>query len=187
MQVPIEIAFHNMDPSPAIEARVREKVAELEKRHEHMTNCRVVIESPHRRGRKGKLYEVKIDISVPGKEIVVSRAGPKNHAHEDVYVAIRDSFNAARRRLEEHTRTRRGEVKSHESPTHGRVAKLLVEEGYGFIETPDGQEVYFHRNSVLNNAFESLKIGGEVRYAEEMGDKGTQASTVVPIGKHHLT
>lgn len=188
MQVPAEISFHNMDASPAIEARVREKIAELEERfHDRMTACRVVVEAPHRHGHKGKLYAVKIDISVPGKEIVISRAGPKNHAHEDVYVAIRDAFSAARRRLEDHTRTRRGKVKVHEVPPHGRVAKLFDHEGYGFIETPDGQEVYFHRNSVLNDGFGALQVGDEVRFSDEMGDKGLQASTVVPVGKHHIS
>jgi cold shock CspA family protein len=72
----------------------------------------------------------------------------------------------------------RGDVKRDIAPERGRVAKLIAEENYGFIESPDGREIYFHRNSVLDGAFDRLKVGAEVRFVEEDGDKGPQASTV---------
>jgi ribosomal subunit interface protein len=183
MQIPVQVTFRNMDPSEAVEANVREKAEKLERYFDRVVSCRVVVESPHRRHHKGKLYNVRIDIGVPGKEIVVNHAGPKNHAHEDIYVAVRDAFNAATRRLEDHARKIRDEV-----PPHGKVVRLFPYEGYGFVEMSDGREIYFHRNSVTNNGFDQIEVGQEVRVAVAEGEsaEGPQASTVTPIGKHHL-
>jgi ribosomal subunit interface protein len=113
MPFPLEISFRNMDPSAAVEARIREKAAKLERFHDRIVNCTVVVEAPHRHHHKGKLYSVRIDVSVPGADLVVDRAKPLDHSHEDVYVAVRDAFNAAARRLEDHTRRMRGHVKNH--------------------------------------------------------------------------
>jgi ribosomal subunit interface protein len=112
MQIPLQISFNNMDPSPAIEARIRKKAEKLEQFHDRIVGCRVVVEAPHRHQRHGKLYAVHIDLSVPGKDIFVGRAGPHDQAHEDVYVAIRDAFDAAGRQLQDHARRMRGEVKA---------------------------------------------------------------------------
>ena len=97
MDFPLDISFRNMDPSPAVEARIREKAAKLERLYNRIVGCTVVVEAPHRHQHKGKLYNVHIDISVPGKDLVVDRAKPQDHAHEDVYLAVRDAFNAADR------------------------------------------------------------------------------------------
>jgi len=75
-------------------------------------------------------------------------------------------------------------VKAHATPPHGRVIRLFPDQGYGFIAAPDGRELYFHRNSVLSGGFEKLEVGSEVSYAEEEGEKGPQASTVKPVGRH---
>ena len=186
LQIPLQITFQGMVPSPAIEARIREKAAKLEQFHNRIIGCKVVIEAPHRHHHMGKLYNVRIDISVPGKDVFVGHSGPLNHAHEDVYVAIRDAFNAAGRQLEDHVRRMRGDVKTHTASQHGKVVRLL--EDYGFANTPDGQEVYFHKNSVTDDAFDTLKVGSEVRLviAGTEGVEGPQASTVIPIGKHHI-
>jgi cold shock CspA family protein len=115
----------------------------------------------------------------------VTRSGPKDHAHEDVYVAIRDAFDAAVRRLEDHVRERRGKVKTHEEPLHGTVRMVDPAGGFGFIETPQG-EVYFHRNSVVEGDFARLEPGAEVRLevAERESAEGWQATTVRPTGRH---
>lgn len=113
MQIPLQITFRNMDPSPAVEERIRKKAAKLERFHDRIIGCTVVVEAPHRHQHKGKLYSVRVDISVPGTDVVVDRAKPADHAHEDVYVAIRDAFDAAVRRLEDQTRKMRGDVKTH--------------------------------------------------------------------------
>ncbi len=188
MQIPLEITFRHMAPSAAVEANIRERAAKLERYFDRIIGCRVVVEAPHRHHQKGKLYSISINISVPGKELVVNNKRSKNHAHEDVYVAVRDSFNAAARKLEDHSRKVRGAVKAHEAPLHGRVARLFPYEGYGFIEMADGQEVYFHRNAVINGDFDALAVGTEVRVAvaEGEGANGPQASSVTAIGKHHI-
>ena len=180
MQQPVEIHFRGMDRSAAIEARVREKAAWLETFHDRIGSCRVVVEAPHRHHHKGQLYTVRVDVTVPGAEVVVDRAPAEDHAHEDVYVAIRDAFDAARRRLEDQARRRRGEVKAHATAPSGTVSELYAKAGYGRIDTGDGRSVYFHRNSVLDGGFDALKVGARVRYVEEPGAEGPQASTVYP-------
>lgn len=180
MQLPIQISFRHMEPSLAVEDRVREKAAKLEQFYDRIMGCRVVVEAPHRHHHRGKLYHIRIDLTVPGGELVVSREHHGKQAHEDVYVAIRDAFNAAQRQLESYTQRRRGHVKYHESPPYGRISLLVPDQDYGKIETIDGREVYFHRNSVLNGGFNNLQVGREVRFSEEKGDLGPQASTVHP-------
>lgn len=117
MDFPLDISFRNMDHSPAVETRIREKVGKLSRLYNRIVGCTVVVEAPHRHQHKGKLYRVHIDISVPGKDLVVDRAKPLDHAHEDVYLAVRDAFKAAERQLEDHARRMRGDVKSHGSST----------------------------------------------------------------------
>ncbi len=186
MQVPLQITFRHMDPSPALEDQIREEAAKLEQFHEHIMSCKVVLESPHRHHHKGKLYHFHIDLKTPGMEMLVTRKHHDNHAHEDVYVVIRDAFDAMQRQLEDFARRQRGEVKAHEPPLHGRVAELVPMQDYGKIKTPDGREIYFHRNSVLDNAYDKLTEGSEVKFVEESGDEGPQASTVIFVGKHHI-
>ena len=188
MQMPLQITFRHMEPSPALEARIRQRAEELDQFFDRITSCRVVVESAHRRQQQGKLFEVRVALTVPGNEIVVGREPGINHAHEDAHVAVRDAFDAARRLLEDHVRRRRGEAKTHAVPDHGRVARLLPDRDCGFITTPGGEEIYFHRNSVAGDAYDKLEIGSEVRFVAQHAEsaEGPQASTVVPLGKHHL-
>ena len=186
MQIPLNITFRDMEPSPAVEARIREKMMSLERFHDRITRCEVIIEMPHQHRHKGKLYHVRIHMTVPSGELIVSKDTHDRHEHEDVYVAIRDAFRAARRQLEDLSRRRRGDVKTHESPPYGRVTKLFPDDDYGIIVTPDGREVYFHRNAVVDEDFDSLELNNEVRFVEETGEEGPQASTVKVVGKHHI-
>lgn len=186
MQRPLQITFRNMDASSAVEADVREKAAKLEEYHDHIIGCRVVIEASHHHHHKGNLYQARLDITVPGHEVVVSRSRDQHHAHEDVYVAVRDAFDSAYRQLEDLARKVRGDVKTHETPPHGKIAELVPSEDFGRIQTPDGRLVYFHRNSLINADFDTLAEGDEVRFDEESGEKGPQASTVRVVGKHHI-
>jgi ribosomal subunit interface protein len=168
-----------MARSDAIDTVIREKVEKLESFYDRIMSCHVIVEAPHRRHQKGKLYHVRIDITVPGGgELVVKREPSKHAAHEDIYVAIRDAFDAARRKLQDYARRQRGDVKSHEPLPRATVRKLFPQEDFGFLETSDGREIYFHRNSVLEPGFDHLDIGTEVHFSEEMGEKGPQASTV---------
>ena len=179
METPLDIVFQGVGSAPGIEARIRKEAEKLERYHGRITGCRVVIEAPHRRHEKGNLFSVRVEISIPGRApLVVSRSPDARHAHEDPYVALRDAFDTARRQLQDMTHRQRGDVKSHEAAPAGRIVRLLADEGYGFIERADGVEVYFHRNSVVDGDFARLKVGDQVRFAEEEGEKGLQASTV---------
>lgn len=184
MQIPLELSFRNMDHSDAVEANVRERVAKLEQFHANITSCRVAVEALHRQHHKGNTYHVRIDVTLPGHELVASRDPGNDHAHEDVYVAVRDAFNAARRQLEALNHKQKRQIKHHEAPPHGRIR--VLDRDHGRIETSDGRDIYFHRNSLVNRDFDQLAPGDEVRFDEEMGDEGPQASSVQTIGKHHI-
>ena len=185
MQIPLQITFRGIEGTESIEANIREKAEKLEQFAEHITSCRVVIDSPHKHHHKGKIFTAGIDITLPGGEIIASRHPDEHHAHEDVYVVIRDAFNAAARQLEDYVRQQRHDVKAHEVPPHGKIKELFPYADYGVIKTSDGREVYFHRNSVLIEDFDKLQVGDSVHFTEEMGEKGPQASSVHIEGKHH--
>jgi ribosomal subunit interface protein len=116
MQVAPRITFRNMESSAALDAAVHDKMDKLEQFYDRITACHVVIEAPHRRHHQGKLYSVGIDISLPQGKVVVSRDRQRDHAHEDVYVALRDAFNAAYRQLEDYQRQQQGKIKEHSLP-----------------------------------------------------------------------
>jgi len=185
MQIPLSVSFRNMEHSAEIETAVREKVDKLEEFFDGIIGCRVIVEEPHHHHRKGNLYQVKIHLIVPHREIVVDREPPEHQAAEDVLVALRDAFKEIRRQLQDYARELRRDIKRHEDPLHGLVKNIDADEGWGMIETPDGREVYFHKNSVLEDDFHRLKIGSQVRFVEERGDKGPQASSVKLVGRHH--
>ncbi len=188
MEIPVQINFKGLDHSEAVEARVREHVARLQKFHGRITSCRVVIEAPERRHTKGNMFQIRIDATFPGGEIIVNNHSGAKRQHADVYVAIRDVFSAAQRRIKDRRRRASGRIKRHEAPPHGRVIRLFPEDGYGFVALSDGQEIYFHGNSVVGDEFDKLEIGGEVRVTVAEGESphGSQASTVHRIRKHHV-
>lgn len=115
MKMPLQITFRNVEQSALITDYVRDRADALEKYIPQLIKCRVMVESPHRHRREGRIFHVRIDMTVPGAEIVVRRDPALRHSHEDVFVALRDAFDAARRRLEDYTRRRRGFVKHHET------------------------------------------------------------------------
>ncbi len=179
MQIPIQITFHDVPRSDALEAHIRQKAEKLEEFHSRIISCRVTVEELRKHHHQGRHFRVLIDLRVPGKEIVANR----DH-HEDVYVALRDAFDAVKRQLEEVAREMRGDVKTHVVPQHGKVARLFTDEGYGFIETADGRELYFSRENVVHPTFDQLTPGTEVQFIEEMAAEGPQAKRV-SVGKHH--
>lgn len=186
MQQPLEITFRDIPHSDAIEASIRKHAEKLDQYYDHIMACRVMVEAPHAHKHQGKIYHVRVDLTVPGKELVASRSPGEHQAHEDVYVAIRDAFKAVRRQLQDFKRQQEGQVKSHEVAPHGRVTELVPDEDYGKIQSSDGREFYFHRNSLVQGDFADLEIGSEVRFVEEMGEQGPQASSVYLEGKHHI-
>ena len=178
MLIPPQITYRGMEESKALSAVIRSKVQKLERFYGHISACRVLVEQPHLHQRSGGHFHVRIDLTVPGDELVVDREPSLRSRHEDAYVAVTDAFRAARRELQDYVRRRRGFTKLHEGTPHGRVRKLFSAEGFGFLETDDGREIYFDRRSVLHGAVPRLAIGARVRFAEELGERGSQASTV---------
>jgi cold shock CspA family protein len=186
MKLPLQISFHNLDRSETVEDRIREEAAQLDEFCDHIMSCRVVVDVPHQHHLTGNMYQVRVDIKVPGEEIAVTHEPPEHDPfYQNVNVAIRDAFASAARRLEDYVRRQRQDTKHHESAAHGRVSKVFPERGYGFIETPDGREVFFHAHSVLGEKLANLAIGTKVTFTEEPGEKGPQASTVRILGRHH--
>jgi ribosomal subunit interface protein len=177
MAAAVQITFRDMSPSDAVSAHVERRAEKLETFFHRMVKCHVVVEEPHRHSRQGKKFHVEIDMHVPGRELVISK-NPDN-CKEDLHVAIDEAFNDAERVLESYARQLQPDTKTHVKAPQGVVVKVFIDRGYGFIEAEgSGEEVYFHRNSVLGEKFENLTIGSKVRFAEEEGDKGPQASSV---------
>ncbi len=186
MQVPVEITFQNCEATDEVRAEVDRQVARLEKFSPRLTSCHVVLHGPGTRHHTGASYKVDLRVIMPGHpDIVVNRSHRDEPEDEHPLVAINKAFGAAVRQIEDAARELRGQVKVHMPADHGRVVRFLAGEDCGFIETPDGREIYFHRHAVLDRAFDRLKVGDEVRFVEEEGEKGPQASTVRVVGKHH--
>jgi len=196
MKWSLQITYRNVMPSATVEEWIREQAEKLDTFYHHIVACRVAIHVPHRHHRKGSLYHIRIDVQVPGGEIIVNReptlasearvleypvAAKHFELHplmKNLHLAIKSAFRIAARRLQDYARKQRGEVKQHVLTAHALVSQIFPSEGYGFLTSPDGREIYFHENSVLNDAFAHLELGTAVTFVEETGDQGPQASTV---------
>ena len=187
MQTPPKIEFQNINPTQEIRDAIDKHIAELEQRWDRVTACRVVLKGPGQHHHAGGLYEVHIHLALPeGREVHVERTATADERRSDLAFAVNDAFKRARRQLQDQVRRAQGQVKTHNEPPIGTVARLDPSGEFGFLTTGDGQEIYFHRNSVVGDGYLHLHVGSRVTFAEEMGDKGAQASTVTPLGKHAL-
>jgi cold shock CspA family protein len=175
MRLPLEVIVRDVVLPAPLRAEIEERAAKLDQFYGRIMRCRATAEGPGRHHRKG-FFTLRLDITVPGKEIVIAR-----QAGEEPREAIREAFEAAGRKLEDHIRRARHFVKTHEEVPEARVARIFPERGFGFLETRDGREIYFHENSVLNGVFQQLKPGSRVRFAEEEGENGPQATTVIRL------
>lgn len=186
MQIPLQISFDGSPASSHVDSVCRAEVEKLERYSHRITGCRVVISAAGHRHVKGTLYEVRIALTLPmRKRIAVTRVPPRHGSNEVIDLAVREAFDTARRRIEDAVRKQRGSVKEHATPAHGRIARTFPLERYGFIEASDGRELYFHANSLLGCAFEDLEVGHPVRFVEEPGERGAQATSVARVGQHH--
>lgn len=182
MERPLEIAFHNMQSSEVLEAEIRRRVDRMDKRYARLVGCRVSVEALHQQHQTGNLYEVHITVSVPGRDLAVSRT-PNNakqrYANPDAYVSVRDAFDAAERQLESFKDQLRGNTaKPTGSAVAGQVALIEPGADHGFLLTSTGSQLYFHRDSVTNGRFEDLTPGTVVHYVEEAADTGPVATKV---------
>ena len=175
MRVALQVTFRDMPRSDAVEAEIRRRAEKLEEFCDRIMSCRVTVETPGAHKHQGKLFAVHIDVKVPGEEI----ASTRRHEHEDVYVAIRDAFDAVRRRLEDYVRRSRGDIKRHELLLRGRVVRLF-DDGHGFIEDGDGNEYYFDQAGVVRPG-ERMEVGAAVEFLGEAAAQGLQAKRVTAL------
>jgi cold shock CspA family protein len=196
MQLPPTVTFRGFPGSPALEADIRARIDKLEMYCDSITGCRVLVELASRHREAGNRFHVRIDLTVPGEEIVVSREASLHGAAKDTdieraskgdepdperkhaHVAVREAFDTARRQLQDYVRRQRGFVKRPARQPRGRIVRLVPIDAYGYIEAQDGHHVYFQKSSVIGDAFDRLTVGTTVSFVEEPGEKGPQASTV---------
>jgi cold shock CspA family protein/ribosome-associated translation inhibitor RaiA len=185
MQVPVTVTFRNVKKNDAIEELIRKQTIKLERVCDHIVSCRVAVEKPQEHQRSGNAFRVRIDVTVPPEhELVATREAGKGDLHEQLPTVIRDAFGAMRRQLKKLVDKQHGDVKAHPAQeVGGLVARLFREEGYGFLKSTDGRDVYFHQNSVLNGDFDRLEIGTGVQWQEQEGEEGPQASSVRIVDK----
>lgn len=116
MTIPVQITFRHMPSSPAVETRIHELADHLGVFSDRIQSCRVVLDSPHRHHHQGKVFNVKVQVGLPGEDVVVDMERPDREGHEDVYVVLRDAFDAARRQLQQRMSSLRGEPTLREKP-----------------------------------------------------------------------
>ena len=204
MQLTPTITFRGIEPSAALEAEIRARIDKLQTYDDSIIGCRVLVERTQRHHQAGNRYHVRIDVTVPGKELVVAHEASLHAADQDIhlakttkqdetdperkhaFVAVGEAFDVARRQLQDYARRHRGAVKTTARQPRGRVVQLFPIDEYGYIEAEDGHEVYFQKSSVLKGAFDRLTVDSEVSFVEEAGEKGPQASTVKLVGPPRL-
>lgn len=188
MKVPPEITYRHLEKTDAIASLVAEKIAKLEQVCSYINGCQIAIEKIHDRPRSGSPYRVRIDITVPpNHELVAEINPPEGIQYQPLDAVIREAFDTARQQLIKLTKRQHesDQAKGHQAPQEAIaiVTKLFPERGYGFLKALDGEEIYFHRNSVLHKDFERLEIGTGVHFSLEQGEAGPQASTVKIVDK----
>lgn len=181
-QSPSKISFLNMESSQAVEAHIRDRIAELEKYHPRIVGCDVVVAAPGRKQINAREFDIRLTVRVPGPDVHVSRSFGRSTASEDVSLAVHQVFDAARRELKEQGRKMSGlDVKHHAPVLHGTIDRLFEGEGYGFIRGDDGQDIYLGRDSLVAGDWDKLHVGAKVRFREQDGDKGPYAANVAVL------
>lgn len=188
MKVPPEITYRDVTKTEALNTLIHEKIAKLERMCDYISSCHIAVEKIHDRPRSGSPYRVRIDLTVPpGHELVADNHPSEATQYVELDVVIRDAFSIAERQLKELVRRQRDSQKARNQSTAQEttalVTKVFKDQGYGFIKTLDGQEVYFHQNSVLNDEFDRIEVGTGVHFFLEQGEEGPQASTVKIVDK----
>ena len=186
MQIPAEIAFHNIESSDSIEDAIRDHIARLERIYDRMTTCRVRVDQSNQNASGSIPPVVHIEISVPGSgDIVVAHEADhlqRKFQAPDLRNAINEAFRIAEMRLAKYKDklTDRTAPQTHEAANAftGQVAEMTPDKDFGFLMTKEGGLLYFHRNSVLSGNFDKLKRGDDVTYVEDMGDTGPIATKV---------
>jgi ribosome-associated translation inhibitor RaiA len=173
------ISFHNLDRSPAVENIVKHRIEKLEKRHARITGCELTIEAPQKVKRKARTFRVKLNLHLPGKDVLVGREAAQGSAQDDVVLAVNRAFSAAEKVLKRLKKKRNAlEVKQHPPVLHGTITEIEPELGYGQLRADDGREVYFQRDALTSNFWDQLACGTRLRFREMKGEKGPFAAAV---------
>lgn len=198
MLLPVQVTFRNVEDPAGLEDLVQKEAAKLDRFYDRISSCRVVVERPQR-AASSKLYHVRIDLGLPKGELLVKHAPTLHGTLQDAKAdksrkearavltnktpqrAIHEAFHEMRRRLQDYSRRQVGFVKNTQKMAQGTVKEIFPDQGYGFLETADDRRIYFNQASVLDGHFDRLRAGTNIRFAEEMGDNGPQASTVKVI------
>ncbi|MBS3763176.1 MAG: HPF/RaiA family ribosome-associated protein [Planctomycetes bacterium] len=181
MEVPLEVSFPDTDKPQNADELIREQVERLEEVHDNIISCHLTVEKVHEHKETGHPFRIRLMVRVPpGHEVIATNNPNKEDMHDPFHVALRKVFDRARRQIKKLAERQHGKTKTHpEQEQQGIVTKLFEDEDYGFLRAAEtNEEIYFHRNSVLNDAFDALQEGTVVRYVAETGMKGPQASTV---------
>jgi cold shock CspA family protein/ribosome-associated translation inhibitor RaiA len=186
LQVPLEIAFHNIESSEWAEQEIRARVAELERIYGRLVSCRVRIDQ-RARNLSGTIPPVvHIELGIPGRNDLVVSHEPEHllrkYRHPDLHKAINEAFRIAERQLLDLKEQRDGRTKASdhdaENQSLGQIAEITPEQDFGFLLTKEGGLLYFHRNALLSGDFDQLERGQDVYYNEDMGDTGPIATKV---------
>jgi cold shock CspA family protein len=180
MEIEPQVSFRNVERNDALDRQILKGIDKLGTVHDRITSVRMAVEDQRGSGIHDHLYRVRIEITVPGREIVVKET-PGGDPHPPLDQVLNQAFDAAFRKLREERRQQKGGTKEHVPRGVGRVIRIFPNEGYGFIEDDTGREVYFHRNSVSGKGWDALDTGTGVEFREEQGDKGPQAIVVHPM------
>jgi len=173
MQTPLQVTFRNIENTPGIEKRIQVKIRKLEKHIDQIISCQVVIERIKDHPHQGKLYNVRVNLNLPHKELVSNK-----NQQADLYIAIRDAFHDILRQASDRMNIGEGHVKSHAAMLEGVVVRIFKEKGFGFIETPDGDEFYFNSSNVTYPNFQKLVVGAKVHFIKMVSDEGLQAHRI---------
>lgn len=173
MKQALDVRFLGIEPSPAVEVAARAKAAKLDQFRGDLMSCRVTIALAHKHKHQGQLYAVRIDVTASDQELCVDRV-----QNEDVYVALRDAFDAMKRQIEDSARRARGQEKLHAEQLRGQVVRVSNEDRCGFIRSAEGDEYWFGPDNVTGMPWEHLQVGAEVRFIPELAAEGRQAKRV---------
>ncbi len=185
MHIPLEISFHGLSRSDALEELIHRDVNKLERVCDNLISCRIGVEQYQKGRTTANSFRIRIEMRTPpGHSLVVTHITGSKEQADDLPTAISNAFRSAQRRLKQLVAKRNGEKKSHpQQETEALIVKLFPNEGYGFLRSLEGEEIYFHRNSILNDDFDHLTTGTGVIFTPEIGDNGLQATSVRIVNK----
>jgi cold shock CspA family protein/ribosome-associated translation inhibitor RaiA len=179
MKVPAQIIFKDIPRYESIEQRIEVLTKKLDTFCDQIMSCRVVVAVPHQHHVQGNPYSIRIEMTVPGKEIIATAEPAEQSGIDDVNLAINEAFDSAKRQLQDYMRRRRRQTKLHNKKPIGVISSLNFDEQYGYISTSEGEKIYFHANSIINGDFHKLTLGSLVSFEQEDGDQGAQASSII--------